>query len=114
MPCGKYRRDQFASQADYEAHRAKMLKLILGDGWQDKSLSQLVYEHPELQRLSLPALIHQADHLERQQAVGPWTAEVITDPHELAHDEVLAIEGGTHMTAEDWLRQYQRADVPED
>lgn len=146
MPCGRYRRDQFSSQSEYEAHRTKLMKLILGEGWEDKPLAELVAEHPELQRMSLPELLHEAHHVEHHQLAqgshhpehaqsattrsveiisvigqrlgpeqeqGEPNAESVTLRQPQQGDGPLAIEGKRPQTAEEWLRQYIRTDVPE-
>lgn len=120
MPCGKYRRDQFGSQADYAAHRERMMKLILGDDWEDKPLAQLVAEHPELRSTSLADLLHQAHHLEHPELppAKPWIAEVIAtssstpETHQHPHTP-LAIEGGKHQeTAEEWIARHLNDKAP--
>lgn len=119
MPCGRTERSQFASEAEYEAHRTQMMKLILGEGWTDQPLSKLVAEHPELQRLTLQELIarHEggsgsASGLSRASSRG---AEILQpddrqpEPQRSAADSLRAIEGsGRRQTAAEWLQDYLR------
>ncbi len=127
MPCGKYRRDQFASQSEYESHREKLMRIILGPDWRDQSVSELIASHPELRQISLQELLHQAHHMQQDRPALPWTAEVIqqdqgqpdTQSNVVKHqprptDEPLAIEAPRpHQTAEEWLKQRLNANVPD-
>jgi hypothetical protein len=123
MPCGKTRPDQFNSLSEYESHRIKMMKIILGDDWEEKSLAQLVAENPELQQFTLQEMLHRAHHrlheLPPPQPAKPTIAEVIVQ-HIPTHDTrqptgtPLAIEGSSGQTAADWLKQYLDPSAPED
>lgn len=118
MPCGRTSRGQFASQAEYEAHRIQMMKLILGDDWEDQPLSQLVEAHPELHELSLHELIarHEDDHEHTHDEPEPLGDNSITptdseesSPQQPWADAPQAIEGWSgRQTAEDWIRDYLR------
>lgn len=122
MPCGRYRRSQLTSQSEYEAHRTRMMKIILGDDWEDKSVSQLIMEHPELRRMTLAGLLHRAHHLEQeQQPAIPLKVEVIPPGHQSGvvreqprpTEERLAIEAPQQReTFEEWLRKRSPADAP--
>lgn len=119
MPCGRVSRSQFTSQAEYEAHRTQMMKLILGDDWTDQPLSQLVEAHPELRRLTLQELIalHEGGQEDSHELPGAasWRVEVMQPQDEQPTsrqspaDVPQAIERGEgRQTAEDWLRSYLR------
>lgn len=119
MPCGRVSRSQFASQSEYEAHRAQMMKLILGDDWTDQPLSKLVQAHPELRRLTLQELIavHEGGKEDSHELPGAasWHAEAMQPEEQRPGtwqspaDGLQAIEGGERrQTAEDWLRNYLR------
>jgi len=119
MPCGRTRRDQFAKQTEYEQHRIATMKLILGENWQDKPLTQLVAEHPELRQRSLQQLIAEQEHVHEEPESPVWRAEVIRTgtspaaPDDAPVDEPRAIEDGAgQQTAEDWLRNYLRDPGP--
>jgi hypothetical protein len=115
MPCGRVSRSQFASQAEYEDHRMRMMKLILGDDWTDQLLSKLVEAHRELRRLTLEELItqHEREHEDSHElrSTTAWTAEVNQPEDEQPAsktpptDTAQAIESGEgRLIAEDWLR----------
>jgi hypothetical protein len=91
------------------------MKLILGENWQDKPLTQLVADHPELRQRSLQQLIAEQEHVHEEPDTLVWRAEVIqsdtspTAPNDAPANEPQAIEDGAgQQTAEDWLRIYLR------
>src|SRR6266516_3599518 len=96
MPCGRARRNQFSSQADYESHHTRMMRTILGPDWQDKPLQQLIAEHPELQRPTLLQLLTLCGERQELELEAVWQAAP-TDESEPPTQQVnapLAIESG--------------------
>jgi hypothetical protein len=111
MPCGRTRRGQFATQIDYEQHRLAMMKLILGDDWEDKPLHELIAEHPELRRSTLHELIAEQEQRDDRPCPAVWQAEVgrLQPSADAGHaaSEPRAIENHEeYLKAEDWLRSY--------